>query len=93
MKILAIKIEDKVINNINKEEILNWISKERLIKIKKYLQKSDAIKSAIGELLIKFYLYKYKGMDINKDIEFAYNTYGKPYLKDYPIMSHTQENG
>lgn len=81
MKIYVVKISDITDKELNK--LSQLISLERRIKIEKFINKKDKIRTLIGEILIRTTIIKELGID-NKYIKFKKNYYGKPYLKDYP---------
>ena len=69
------------------EKLLPSVSKEKQERIKKFFQTNDAYRSLIGELLVRFILYKQYG-SILGELEFSKNLYGKPFLKEYPFFHY-----
>ncbi|MBU3112549.1 4'-phosphopantetheinyl transferase family protein [Clostridium lacusfryxellense] len=92
MKIYAVKILD--INEEELEDLCLFISPDKKLKINRYINKQDKIRTLIGEILIRSIIVE-KLKIKNKNIVFGTNKYGKPYLKDYPLMnfniSHSSE--
>ncbi|EQB86584.1 hypothetical protein M918_13340 [Clostridium sp. BL8] len=64
------------------------------IKIKKFINKKDKIRTLIGEILIRTIIVENLKIN-NRYIRFNKNQYGKPYLKEYPSfnfnISHSGE--
>lgn len=63
--------------------LTSCISKERGNKITGFVQKEDAYRSLFAELLARSMIIKKKGIQ-NRDIHFATNQYGKPFLMGEP---------
>lgn len=84
MKIYAVKILD--INDEELEDLCLFISPDKKLKINRYINKQDKIRTLIGEILIRSILVEELRIK-NKHIVFGANEYGKPYLKDYPYIN------
>jgi len=74
-------------NQISLEKLLPNISVEKQNRIKKFVQINDAYRTLLGELLVRFALYKRYG-SIPKQLEFDKNFYGKPFLCQYPSFHY-----
>jgi len=84
MKIYVVKTFD-----ITEEKLQNLcllISSEKKHKIDKFINKEDKIRTLIGEILIRTIIVKQLGIK-NENIKFEKNKYGKPYLKEYPMIN------
>ncbi|MET4559493.1 4'-phosphopantetheinyl transferase family protein [Lysinibacillus parviboronicapiens] len=73
-------------------ELIKLISVEKRNKIKSYRKKEDYLRSLTAELLIRVILVK-KGLFQNEDIQFEYNNYGKPLLKNSSIKFNISHSG
>src|SRR5690606_17901367 len=62
------------------ETVLPHIDEEKKAKILHFRRKEDALRSLLGDLLIRKKIIKKYGIK-NKDIHFDYTYHGKPYLK------------
>ncbi|MBO1685685.1 MULTISPECIES: 4'-phosphopantetheinyl transferase family protein [Clostridium] len=80
METYAIKILD--INDEQLNELSLIIDLEKRIKIKKFINKKDKIRTIIGEILIRTIIIKELSIG-NERIKFRKNLYDKPYLKDH----------
>jgi 4'-phosphopantetheinyl transferase len=58
---------------------LNILSEEKKERVNKYIFKEDKIRCILGEILLRFALWKHFGL-VRNDIKFIYNEYGKPSL-------------
>lgn len=72
----------EIVNTDQLKELMNYISKERLVRVHKYYFEKDKIRCIIGEILLRFILKKHYGIE-NSEIKFQYSQYGKPYLELY----------
>lgn len=90
MKIYSVKTSD--IKEEKLDNICLSIDSEKRCRIEKFINKKDKIRSLIGEILIRTIIAKGLGIK-NRQIAFAKNQYGKPYLKEHPEfdfnMSHS----
>ncbi|MGE8000619.1 4'-phosphopantetheinyl transferase family protein [Lysinibacillus sp. NPDC093190] len=73
-------------------ELIELISDEKRNKINFYRKKEDYLRSLTAELLIRVILVK-KGLFQNKDIQFEFNNYGKPLLKNSSIEFNISHSG
>ena len=73
-------------------ELIKLISDEKRNKIKLFRKKEDFLRSLTAELLIRVILVK-KGLFQNKDIQFEFNNYGKPSLKNSSIKFNISHSG
>lgn len=81
MKVHIVKLE----NDIDEElfnEFLKYVSDKKAEKILRYRHKKDQLRSLIGDVLIRNILCDELSIN-NENLEFATNSYGKPYLKNY----------
>ena len=72
----------QIVENQYDDEIgslLAKISEERMLKAKKYTRRIDQKRCILGEVLLKYILWKHYGIT-SKEIGFRYNKYGKPLL-------------
>ncbi len=80
-------ITDSIFN-----QLLLEISEDRKKQIEKYVFREDALRSLVAELLVRHILRKDYGV-ANRQIEFEYNQYGKPYVRGiksfYFNLSHS----
>jgi len=81
METYAVKILDIADDLL--EDLLLLIDKERIYKIKKYINKKDKIRTIIGEILVKTIASNKLNININS-LFFDRDIYGKPTLKGYP---------
>ena len=82
------KIIYKNINDINKEDLLNfyqYIYNEKKKKIDKLKKETDKLVSILGEYLLAQLLKKYYNIDYKK-VKFNYNKNGKPFISNYNIF-------
>ncbi len=70
---------DENMNNI----FWQILSDDRKNKVQKYRCTIDKIHCIYSEILLKYMLWKYCKLP-SDNLEYKYNTYGKPYLKMYP---------
>jgi len=84
MKIYATKIFD--ISKEKLEELSLLITRERKLRIERFIYREDKIRTLIGEILARTVIAKELGI-INKHIIFDKNQYGKPYLKSHPEIN------
>ncbi|MBU3198547.1 4'-phosphopantetheinyl transferase superfamily protein [Clostridium estertheticum] len=61
--------------------LLEYISKEKIDKFKKFKFKEDILRSVYGDILIRNIICRYFNIK-NNEINFMKGLYGKPYLKD-----------
>ncbi|SUY47142.1 phosphopantetheinyl transferase [Clostridium putrefaciens] len=72
----------QIVENQYDDEIaslLTKISEERRRKTKKYARRIDQRRCIVGEILLRYILWKHYGIT-SKEIVFQYNEYGKPLL-------------
>lgn len=69
------------------EKLLPNVSNEKQARIKKIVHVSDVYRTVVGELLVRFILYKRYGC-IQEQLEFDKNLYGKPFLNKYPYFHY-----
>ncbi len=82
------KIIYKNINDINKDDLLNfyqYIYNEKKKKIDKLKKETDKLVSILGEYLLAQLLKKYYNIDYKK-VKFNYNKNGKPFISNYNIF-------
>lgn len=82
------KIIYKNINDINKDDLLNfyqYIYNEKNKKIDKLKKETDKLVSILGEYLLAQLLKKYYNIDYKK-VKFNYNKNGKPFISNYNIF-------
>lgn len=84
MRIYAVKIFD--ITSEILDHLCALISGDNKIKIERFVNKEDKIRTLIGEILIRTIIVQELRIN-NKYIIFNKNKYGKPYLKGYPIIN------
>lgn len=93
IRLYALKIPE-IIDDMLFENWIPLVSLERQTKIKKYIYKKDQIQSLFSEILLRYILESVLKIT-NGKIEFSYNYYGKPRLKDeYNIefnLSHSED--
>ena len=93
VEVFAIKLNMKN-RGLTLEELYSYISKEKIKKIRKYKKVEDIYRSAIGEALIRMIIIRKFGLN-NKEINFSFNKYGKPFIKKisnfYFNISHSGE--
>lgn len=83
MNMYSVKISD--INEKIVNQLYLQIDKEKMNKIKKYLNKYDRSRSLIGEILVRTIIID-KLKICNEYIKFDLNRYGKPYLRKKPCF-------
>ncbi|KIL51083.1 4'-phosphopantetheinyl transferase family protein [Jeotgalibacillus campisalis] len=92
MKIFVMKISD--INDEIFDYLLDEIPVSRKIKVLKYYNKKDRIRTLLGEILIKEKLSQHLNIP-RRELIFGYNYYGKPYLLSHDNIhfniSHSHE--
>lgn len=86
MNVYALKMQ-KEISLEEFSTLLNKVTKERRKKVLQFRQKDDQLRSLFSELLIHFIIGN-KCESIHPEIEFLYNEYGKPYLKQTETCLH-----
>lgn len=64
-------------------EMIKYISPEKQAKIHRFRKRIDALRSLIGDLIIRLILCKHYGFH-NDEIKYAYQEFGKPYLPEHP---------
>ena len=72
--------------NLRFEDISQYIcfvSPERQERVRRFMFDKDKITSLIAELLIRKESCQSLGIS-QQDIAFSYNSFGKPYLQNYP---------
>lgn len=74
-------------NQIVLEKLLPHMSYEKQERIKKIVKINDAYRTLLGELLVRFALYKRYG-SVPEQLEFDKNFYGKPFLCQYPFFHY-----
>jgi len=84
MEIYAVKTFD--ITEEKLQDLCLLISSEKKHKIDKFINKEDKIRTLIGEILIRTIIVKQLGIK-NENIRFEKNRYGKPHLKEYPMIN------
>ncbi|MGE5342618.1 MAG: 4'-phosphopantetheinyl transferase family protein [Candidatus Omnitrophota bacterium] len=62
------------------ETLLNYVSPEKRVRIKKFVREEDRLRGLFADLLIRHVIREKLGIP-NKDIDFTTNYYGKPALK------------
>ncbi|WP_186577943.1 4'-phosphopantetheinyl transferase family protein [Aquibacillus kalidii] len=76
------------------EELLPYLSKERMERIRKFKFLDDQFRSVIGDLVIHYMFAVHHGEKLNDD-RVKHNHYGKPFLPDIPTfhfnISHSGE--
>lgn len=65
------------------EILLSKVSLEKQRKIARFLRKEDAYRSLLGELLVRQAIIRHTELT-NREIRFAANAYGKPFLQNKP---------
>ncbi len=70
------QIEEKVFR-----EFLRNVSVERQMRVEKYLKAEDKIRSLLAEILLRYVLNIHNPVNL-KELEFGYNEYGKPRIKN-----------
>lgn len=93
MEIYAVKIRGKSdIQHISR--FINHLSVEKQEGIKKFRRQEDALRTVIGDILVRINACSKLGI-VNKDIIYEKNEYGKPYIKGYNkfcfSISHSYE--
>lgn len=63
-------------------KLLQYVSKEKQERIKKIISNKDALRSLIGDILIRYIICR-KFSILNENIVFEVNEYGKPSLKNF----------
>lgn len=64
------------------DKLLFHVSKERQLRIKRFVKIDDAYRSLIGDLLVRFALKERYG-SIDRELKIETNDYGKPFLSEY----------
>lgn len=64
------------------QEMIRYISPEKKVKIQRFRKPIDAMRSLLGDLIIRYILCKHYGFD-NDEIQYGYLEFGKPYLKQH----------
>ncbi|MDL4840521.1 4'-phosphopantetheinyl transferase family protein [Aquibacillus rhizosphaerae] len=76
------------------EELLPYLSKERIERIRKFKFLNDQFRSIIGDIVIQYLFAVHHGEKLSYD-RVKYNRYGKPFLPDFPAfhynISHSGE--
>lgn len=65
------------------QSLLEIVTMERKMKIDKFLNKSDKMRSLLAEVLLRYGLWKHFSIKDN-EIKFIKNEFGKPHLLNYP---------
>lgn len=74
-------------NRVVLGKLLPHVSAERQDRIKRFIHINDAYRTLLGELLLRFILVRRYG-SISKQLDFAKNLYGKPFLGQYPLFHY-----
>lgn len=82
IEVYALKI-DTTINSEVYEQLLLYVDEEKRLRLKRFRFIEDGKRSLYGDLMVRWVICMQLKM-LNKDIEFEYNQYGKPFLKNYP---------
>ena len=69
------------------DKLLSHVSKERQIRLKRFVKIDDAYRSLIGDLLVRFALKERYG-SIGRELKIETNDYGKPSLCEYPSFHY-----
>lgn len=85
MEIAAVYIDDFNLNQELFRYSMNFISEERVQKVRNLRFAEDKIRSILGELLVRIMLRETWGIE-NKQIQFEHNKFGKPRLKNIPQL-------
>lgn len=81
MKVYALNIEDES-SDVMFDVLLSYASNEKHEKIKRFTKKLDAKRTLLSDLLTRVIIMENLKIQ-NKDINFNYNKYGKPFLQGY----------
>lgn len=73
------------------KELLNFVSEKKKEKINNS-NSPNALHSVIGELLVRMLVTKKTGLS-KEEIDFFYNNFGKPFLKDYGLYFNISHSG
>ncbi len=80
IKLYAINISKGIEPKIF-DKLLQYVSKEKQEKIKRFISNKDALRTLIGDILIRYIICRNLSI-LNENIVFEVNEYGKPYLKN-----------
>lgn len=67
------------------QEMTRYVSLEKKNRLNRFLKPIDATRSLLGDLIIRYILCKYYGLQ-NSDIVYAFKKFGKPYLSQQPHL-------
>lgn len=67
------------------QEMFQYVSTEKQARINRFRKRVDAIRSLVGDLIIRFILCKHHGL-CNNEILYHYKEFGKPYLPHHPHL-------
>lgn len=69
----------EITNTAQLKDLMNDLSKERVVRVNKYYFERDKIRCITAEILLRYILQKQFGLE-NNQIKFQYSPYGKPFL-------------
>lgn len=79
--IYCVKKPELIAPNVFNKVILQFSSKRRH-RIKRFLQRDDAYRAMICEMLARTMICEFNGL-VNRDIKFRKNEFGKPFLQKF----------
>ena len=86
MIIFTINIK-RDLNSTEFEKLSKLITEDKRTKIQKYRSYSDAQRSLLGDVLVRYSICQNNSL-LNKNLRFDKNEYGKPFLPEYPNIHH-----
>ncbi|MGE8553543.1 MAG: 4'-phosphopantetheinyl transferase family protein [Chryseobacterium jejuense] len=76
---------DQLLDETLFQEMLQYVSPEKKEKIQRFRKPIDAVRSLLGDLIIRYILCKHYGF-YNNEIGYGYQELGKPYLLQHPHL-------
>jgi len=81
MEVIAINLDENI-EESKFEKFKSYVSAEKLKRINRFHKYDDALRTLLGDILVRYMLTKWLNIK-NHQIIFAGNIYGKPYIKNY----------
>ncbi|ROS20174.1 4'-phosphopantetheinyl transferase [Chryseobacterium nakagawai] len=66
-------------------ELIQYVSPDKKAKIQRFRKPIDAVRSLLGDLIIRTILCRHYGLT-NDEIHYEYQEFGKPYLPHHPLL-------
>ncbi|MET3035907.1 4'-phosphopantetheinyl transferase superfamily protein [Chryseobacterium sp. NRRL B-14859] len=74
---------DQTLDDTVLQEMMQYVTPEKRAKIQRFRKPIDAMRSLLGDLIIRFILCRHYGFH-NHEIHYEHQEFGKPYLPEHP---------